>query len=109
MSKVACSDSVEQCSRSASEAVQHEFAHLELVIKGQVYRAESTHTELIDEYRSWRLCEAIGTVHIVTQDLDGRAACTCTAFVGRDRSEFRCDHILALQAVGLLDGKDGVR
>jgi hypothetical protein len=94
--------------RSSRTDEPHGHARLELVINGQSFRVRPTQVGTLGEFRSWRLREVSGATHIVSQELDGFTTCTCMDFVARRNPESHCKHILALLAVGLLDGKGGV-
>ena len=82
-------------------------ARLELLINGNRYKVRPTSLGSIAEVRTWRLRKPDGTIHIVSQALDGHITCTCKDSVARTSSKTRCKHILSLLAVGLLDGKGG--
>ena len=66
-----------------------------------------TQVGTLGEFRSWRLREVSGAIHIVSQELDGFTTCTCMDFVARTSPKSCCKHILALLAVGLFDAKGG--
>ena len=83
------------------------FARLELLINGNRYKVRPTSLGSLAEVRTWRLRKPDGTIHIVSQALDGHMTCTCKDSVARTSSKTRCKHILSLLAVGLLDGKGG--
>jgi hypothetical protein len=98
-----------QSERPSQAHEPQRYARLELVINDQTFKVCLTHLGLLGEFKSWRLRdEPSGKKHVVTQDLDGFTACTCAPFVGRRNPQFRCDHILALFAVGLLDENGGI-
>lgn len=110
MSRVACSSPTGQhrCSApSAGLAPPKGFARLELVINGTRYKVQPTEVGTISEVKSWRLRKADGTIHIVSQEIDGHLCCTCLDFVSRRSSRSRCKHILSLLAVGLLTSEGG--
>ncbi len=83
------------------------IARLELLINGNRYKVRPTSLGSIAEVRTWRLRKPDGTIHIVSQALDGHITCTCKDSVARTSSKTRCKHILSLLAVGLFDGKGG--
>ena len=83
------------------------IATLELLINGNRYKMRSTSLGTISEVRTWRLRKPDGTIHIVSQALDGHITCMCKDSVARTSSKTRCKHILSLLAVGLFDGKGG--
>ena len=59
------------------------------------------------EVRSFRLRKADGTIHIVSETLEG-CTCTCLDYIKvRSLKGKHCKHLLAAFAVGLLDGQKG--
>ena len=61
----------------------------------------------IAEVRSFRLRKADGTIHIVSETLEG-CTCTCLDYIKvRSLTGKHCKHLLAAFAVGLLDGQKG--
>ena len=83
------------------------IARLELLINGNRYKVRPSSTGSIAEVRSFRLRKADGTIHIVSETLEG-CTCTCLDYVKvRSINGSHCKHLLAAFAVGLLDGQKG--
>ena len=71
------------------------------------YKVRPTSIGSIAEVRSFRLRKADGTIHIVSETLEG-CTCTCLDYVKvRSIKGSHCKHLLAAFAVGLLDGQKG--
>ncbi len=83
------------------------IARLELLINGNRYKVRPTSAGSIADVRSFRLRKADGTIHIVSETLEG-CTCTCLDYVKvRSLKGKHCKHLLAAFAVGLLDGQKG--
>ena len=83
------------------------IARLELLINENRYKVLPTSAGSIAEVRSFRLRKADGTIHIVSETLEG-CTCTCLDYVKvRSIKGSHCKHLLAAFAVGLLDGQKG--
>ncbi len=83
------------------------LARLELLINGNRYKVRPTSLGSIAEVRSFRLRKADGTIHIVSETLEG-CTCTCLDYVKvRSINGSHCKHLLAAFAVGLLNGQKG--
>jgi hypothetical protein len=85
----------------------HGFARLELLINGNRYKVRPNSVGSIAEVRSFRLRKADGTIHIVSETLEG-CTCTCLDYVKvRSIKGSHCKHLLAAFAVGLLENPKG--
>ena len=83
------------------------IARLELLINENRYKVRPTSAGSIAEVRSFRLRKADGTLHIVSETLEG-CTCTCLDYIKvRSLKGKHCKHLLAAFAVGLLDGQKG--
>ena len=83
------------------------IARLELLINENRYKVRPTSAGSIAEVRSFRLRKADGTIHIVSETLEG-CTCTCLDYIKvRSLKGKHCKHLLAAFAVGLLDGQKG--
>ena len=83
------------------------IARLELLINENRYKVRPTSAGSIAEVRSFRFRKADGTIHIVSETLEG-CTCTCLDYIKvRSLKGKHCKHLLAAFAVGLLDGQKG--
>jgi len=85
------------------------IARLELLINENRYKVRPTSAGSIAEVRSFRLRKADGTIHIISETLEG-CTCTCLDYIKvRSIKGSHCKHLLAAFAVGLFNQKGGAK